>query len=124
MELSVVEEDGVRVIEGQPEQPFLSNVEDVNRIIEACFADDVNLVLLYPPNLTAAFFDLSSGEAGAILQKLRLYQIRLAIVRPPGTVQFSSRFGELLAEERQGQYFKLFETRSAARSWLATPSLL
>jgi hypothetical protein len=122
MELSVVEEDGVRVVEGQPDQPFLSSVEDANRIIEACFADDVDSVLLYPSNLTAAFFDLSSGEAGAILQKLRNYGIRLAIVRPPDSVPFSSRFGELVAEERQGQYFKVFETRSAARAWLATPS--
>jgi hypothetical protein len=118
MELSVVEEDGVRVVEGQPDQPFLSNVEDANRIIEACFAEDVESVLLYPHNLTAAFFDLSSGEAGAILQKLRNYGIRLAIVRPPGSLPFSSRFGDLLVEERQGSYFQVFETRSEAWAWL------
>lgn len=37
--------------------------------------------LLYAPNLTAKF-DLSSREAGAILQKLRDYRIRLAVVCP------------------------------------------
>ena len=46
-------------------------------------------------NLTPAFFDLSSGEAGAILQKLRNYGIRLAVVCPPGRVLMSSRFGEM-----------------------------
>jgi hypothetical protein len=120
MELSVIEEDGMRVVEGQPEQPFLSRVEDTNRIIEMCLGEEVDAVLLYASNLTAAFFDLSSGEAGAILQKLRLYRLRLAIICPPGSVQFSRRFGEVLAEQRQAQDFKLFETRSAARAWLHT----
>jgi hypothetical protein len=34
--------------------------------------------VLYSENLPPAFFDLSSGVAGAILQKLRNYKIRLA----------------------------------------------
>jgi hypothetical protein len=32
--------------------------------------------LLYSPNLTERFFGLSSGEAGAILEKLRNYRLR------------------------------------------------
>lgn len=74
--------------------------------------------LLYGGNLTRGFFDLSSGEAGAVLQKLRNYGVRLAVVCPAGSVRFSSRFGELLAEERLGQHFAVLETREAARRWL------
>ena len=118
MELIAIEEDGVRVLEGQPEQPFLSSVKDMNRIIEACYPADTNLVLLYAPNLTSAFFDLSSGEAGEILQKVQTYHMRLAIVCPPDSVQYSSRFGEMLSETRQSRYFKVFETRREARAWL------
>ena len=44
---------------------------------------------------------------------------RLAVVCPPGRVRFSSRFGEMVAEERRGRYFGLFETRSVAWEWLA-----
>jgi hypothetical protein len=127
MDLSVVEEEGVRVVEGLPGQHFMAGVEDAGRVIEACLADGVDSALLYAQNLPAAFFDLSSGEAGAILQKLRNYRVRLAVVCVPGSVQFSSRFREMVREESQGQFFGLFETRDAARMWLAghatTPGL-
>ena len=75
--------------------------------------------LLYAPNLTAEFFDLSSGQAGSILQKLRNYGLRLAVICPQGTVRFSSRFGEAAAEERRGGYFAVFDTRAQALEWLA-----
>jgi hypothetical protein len=119
MELICVEEDGLRTVEGQPEQPFLENVEDARRVVEACLSAGAGAALLYAANLTPAFFDLSSGEAGAILQKLRQYHIRLAVVCPPGSVRLSSRFGDLLAEESKDRHFRLFETRQAARDWLA-----
>jgi hypothetical protein len=118
MELTVVEEDGVRVAEGQPDRTWMSDVEDASRVVEACLSSGVDAVLLYAPNLTSAFFDLSSGEAGAILQKLRNYRVRLAVVCPPGSTRFSTRFGEIVAEERRGRQFGLFETRAAAREWL------
>ncbi len=118
MELRAVEEEGVRVLEGPPEQPFLYSVNDMNRIIEQCYADDTNLVLLYAPNLPGAFFDLSSGEAGALLQKVQQSQMRLAVVCPPESVHFSSRFGEVLADLRHSRFFKVFETRDEARAWL------
>lgn len=120
MEFSISEENGVRLIEGRPAEPFLVRIEDSDRIIEACFSDGVHTVLLYPQNLTGGFFDLSSGEAGAILQKLRQYQIRLVVVCPPGSVQFSSRFGEMVDEESRGRHFKMFETRRAALAWLGS----
>ncbi|WP_231864255.1 DUF4180 domain-containing protein [Sorangium cellulosum] len=108
----------MQFVEGPPDHGLMSSVRDVDRVIEACFSDGVLCALLYPANLTAAFFDLSSGEAGEILQKLRNYRIRLAVVCPPGAADFSSRFGEVVAEERGGQHFCVFETRNAAVEWL------
>ena len=119
MELSVVEEDGVRALEGQPGERFLSRASDASRIVEAGFTNRVDAALLYSENLTDRFFDLSSGEAGAVLQTLRNYGVRLAVVCPPGAATFSSRFGEALAEERMRAYFGVFETRAEARAWLA-----
>jgi len=118
MELSVVEAGAIRLVEGPPSQPFMSGVDDAVRVIEACISAGVDSVLLYPANLTSGFFDLSSGEAGAILQKLRNYRVRLAVVCIPGSVRPSSRFGEVIAEERRGRYFGVFETRLAALEWL------
>lgn len=117
----MIEEGGVSAVEGQPDLPFLARGEDGGRIVEACLSGGVDAVLLYAHNLTPAFFDLSSGEAGAILQKLRQYRIRLAVVCPPDSVRFSRRFGDALAEERQNQYFKVCETRGDALAWLAAP---
>jgi hypothetical protein len=118
MELRVVEERGVKVVEGLPNEPFMTTVEDAGRLVEACLSTGVEAALLHAANMTDAFFDLSSGHAGAILQKLRNYHVRLAVVCPPGSVRFSSRFGEMLAEERRGRSFGVFETRHAAREWL------
>lgn len=118
-ELSSVEEGGVRSVEGVPGERFIARPDEASRIVEACFNARTRAALLYADNLTPAFSDLSSGEAGLVLEKLRQYRIRLAVVCPPGTAQFSSRFGELVAERRSASYFDVFETRAAARDWLA-----
>jgi hypothetical protein len=118
MELTAVEEGGVKMVEGPSDTPLMPSADDVGRILEACFSAGARAALLYAENLPAAFFDLSSGQAGAILQKLRTYGVRLAVVARPGRIQASSRFGEMVAEERRGRHFGLFETRDAAREWL------
>jgi hypothetical protein len=117
--LSAVEADGVRFAEGQAGRPFLTSAEHATQLVEACWSLRVSSVLLYPDNLTSGFFDLGSRQAGAILQKLRVYRVRLAVVCVPGAVRFSSHFGEMLAEERRGNHFGVFETRDAALEWLA-----
>jgi hypothetical protein len=121
MELTIATEDGFTMAEGQPGQPFLAQVDDTNRLIEFCLSYRVTSALLYPPNMTPAFFDLSSREAGNILQKLQNYRIRLAVVCAPGSVTLSSLFRDLLVEARRGRDFGLFETRDAAMAWLGQP---
>ena len=86
-------------MEGTPGTPLMRRSEDATLLLEACFSASARVALLYPENLTPRFFDLSSGEAGEILDKLRRFRVRLAIVCPPGSVQFSSRFREILSED-------------------------
>jgi hypothetical protein len=114
MSVGLIEENGVLAVEGTPGQPLMRRPQDATLVIEACFSGQVRAALLYPENLTARFFDLSSGEAGDVLDKLRRYQVRLAIVCRPGTVTFSSRFAEVLSDD-----LRVFDTRDAARAWLA-----
>ena len=83
MEFSVGDEQGYRFIEGVPGQQLIGGVDDIGTILEACFEHGSYRLLLYPENLPAHFFDLSSGEAGAILQKLRTYHVRLAVGHSP-----------------------------------------
>jgi hypothetical protein len=90
---------------------------DTARLVEVCLSSNVQRALLYPRNLPSNFFDLSSGAAGEILQKLQSFGIRLAVVCTPGSVRFSRRFPEAFGRE-----FQVFETRSAACAWLARPT--
>ena len=118
--LTPVDEAGLVVIEGARGQPILVGAGDVDRLLEACFGADCGAALLYAENLPAAFFDLSSGAAGVILQKLRQYGVRLAVVRGAAADAASSRFGEFLREERTRRDFGIFASRTEARSWLRT----
>lgn len=117
--LMPVEEAGVLAIEGPPGGAVLAAPADVDRLLEACFGADCDAALLHAANLPEAFFDLSSGAAGAMLQKLRLYGIRLAVVLEPGAGAASSRFGAMVAEERARRDFGVFASRAEARAWLA-----
>jgi hypothetical protein len=112
----------LRFIEGSPGTPLLSTPEETTALLEACIASRSGAALLYSANLPSAFFDLSSTQAGAVLQRLRTYQIRLAVVCEPGAVTFSSRFGEMLAEERRRGDFGMFATRDDALAWLRIQS--
>jgi Domain of unknown function (DUF4180) len=115
MDLQVAETNGTRIVEGAAGESFMRSVNDASRILEACFSNRTTAVLLYHDNVTPRFFDLSSAEAGLILDKLRYFQIRLAIVCPPGTTHFSRHFTQVLADD-----LRVFETRDAARGWLSS----
>ena len=115
----MIEEQGVRIVEGTLDARIVARVEEAGRIVEACLSHRTLRALLYTRNLPDRFFDLSSGDAGAILQKLRNYRIRLAVVCPAGSAQFSSRFSELMAEEQLRRDFRVFESRGPALDWLA-----
>ena len=106
-------------LEGSPGHSFLKDASDMNTLLEECFAVPTHSALLYAENLPPAFFDVSSQQAGAMLQKLRNYGIRLAVVAPPESVSTSRRFTELAAAERRDHMFGLFDSRAAALAWLA-----
>jgi hypothetical protein len=93
---------------------------DATLVLEACFAVPTKLALLYSSNLTPRFFDVSSREAGEILQKWRAYHLRVAVVREHGAPRPSRRFHELLEAERRDGLFDVFDDRTTAIAWLAS----
>ena len=117
MELKVIEHQGVRVGLGPRDESFLEQAENSSWLVEACGNAMVDRIVLYPENLPLGFFDLSSRVAGEVLNKLRMYRVRLAVVRTPG-LKLSSRFGEMLVDERRYGFFGLFENDAAALEWL------
>ena len=111
--MTTVHHAGATIVEGDSGEPLIRRTDDASRLLEACFSAKTKRALLYPANVTPRFFDLSSGEAGLILDKLRRFGIRLAVVCPPGRVTFSSRFAELRADD-----LRVFDDREAALEWL------
>jgi uncharacterized protein DUF4180 len=111
--VKTVHHAGAAIVEGDAGEPLIRRTDDAARLLEACFSAKTTSALLYPANVTPRFFDLSSGEAGLVLDKLRRFRIRLAVVCAPGSVAFSSRFAELRADD-----LRIFETRDAALAWL------
>ena len=105
-------------LEGHPGRPYLRRANDVTSLIEECFSARTRRALLFADNLPPAFFDVSSQQAGEILQKLRSYGVRLAVVAPLESVAMSSRFHELMAAEQRDGAFGVFESREAALAWL------
>ena len=118
MSLRYVTDHSTPFIEGLVDQPLLNTRHDLTQVIEMCFSTGAQVVLLYAANLTPTFFDLSSGDAGEMLQRLRNYGIRLVVVAPAGQVVMSRLFGELLFDERRGAYFDVVESREAACEWI------
>ena len=115
MPLSVSEHRGVRIVEGPLDAPLMRVPQDATLLLEACFSASSRAVLLHPENVTPRFFDLSSGEAGEVLDKVRRYHVRVALVCLPGKVRFSTRFAEILADD-----FQSFSSREDACRWLAS----
>jgi hypothetical protein len=105
-------------LEGPPGWPFLQSADDINTLLEECFAVPTRSALLYAANLPSAFFDVSSQQAGTFLQKLRHYGMRVAVVAPADSVAMSHRFHELAAAEQRDGAFGVFDSRAAAIAWL------
>jgi hypothetical protein len=118
MELKVAVHNCTCIGIGPEGKPFLVEAANSSRLVEACGNVGVGNLVLYPENLPEDFFDLSSGVAGEVLHKLRIYQVRLAVVRKPG-LKLSSRFEEMLSDEWRYRYFGLFGDLPAALDWLS-----
>jgi Domain of unknown function (DUF4180) len=71
---------GVRIFEYAAEGPALQSEQDATAVLGDAMAQGAELVLLPAGKLSASFFQLRTGLAGAIVQKFVNYRMRLAIV--------------------------------------------
>jgi hypothetical protein len=88
----------------------------VGELIGICLGEKVSCILAEEEHFSPDFFQLRSLEAGAILQKLCSYGIRLAAIVPPGR-QYPERFREMLVEETRGGHFGIFPDKQQAEEW-------
>jgi hypothetical protein len=75
-------------------------------------------LVLSEEDLGPDFYDLKTGLAGELFQKVVNYRGRLAIViRDPRA--YGDRFGELAHEHRRHARVRFFDDRAQALQWLA-----
>jgi len=91
---------------------------DAADLVAACHERESNLLMLHQAALHAEFFDLKSGLAGTLLQKLVNNRIRGVLVAPDDSVYRGKRFEELVSESNRGDQFGVFAGRGAAEAWL------
>lgn len=96
----------------------LGSGADALELVSLSYHMETQLFLLEGNALPPAFFDLSSGVAGEVLQKLTNYGLRVAVVCPE-EAEWSQPFRQFAAESRRGRTFALFAGEVEAREWLA-----
>jgi PadR family transcriptional regulator, regulatory protein AphA len=113
----VLELNGKKIIESSGANGRLACEADALELVALCGEHDVDGLLLHASHLASKFFDLKTGLAGAVLQKLTNYRVKTALVAPPQTVS-GKRFSEFVYETNQGEQFRVYPDREAAVAWL------
>jgi len=112
----VIKNFGKTYIEGSSGKELIHNEREAVDVIGFCGEHEATGILLYPENLPEDFFDLKSGQLGAIIQKFVNYYLKVALVLSPEFVK--GRFKEFTAESNQGNHFRTFYRREDAVEWL------
>lgn len=107
MNLVIVSKDGVR----------LESPADINDLIGATWGADG--LILVAEDLPPGFFDLSTGFAGELFQKLTTYQLRSALVLPNFNAH-GLRFSELAYEHQTHPQIRFVKTMDEAVAWLSS----
>ncbi|NIG55438.1 DUF4180 domain-containing protein [Chitinophaga sp. Cy-1792] len=113
MEIKIHQTRNYPVAELQGTGVLISNTEDALDLLGNLYYQDVERVILHEDNITPAFFDLSTGIAGEILQKYTNYKMRLAIVgdfsKYPGQA-----FRDFIFESNKGKQVNFLDTTATA----------
>ena len=95
-------------------------VRDASELVGRVLGSGTGALLLAVGALPPAFFELRTGFAGELVQKLVNYQIRTAAV-VPDLGAYSERFREFAREANAGRQLRFFATRAEAVDWLEGP---
>ncbi|KAA1424763.1 DUF4180 domain-containing protein [Mumia zhuanghuii] len=93
----------VRVLFLDAEGPLIATPSDGSQLVGDVFSHEAQMVAVPVSRLDPSFFQLRSGLAGEILQKLVNYRIQLAVVGDISAyVEDSDALRDLVRESNQG----------------------
>jgi len=100
----IYEVHDIRILECDPSGPPLAGERDVNPLMESAWAEKAKLIAIPAARLAPSFFQLKSGVAGAIIQKLVVYHFRVAIVGDIAEhIARSPTFADFVRETNRGR---------------------
>jgi hypothetical protein len=70
MNIIITGEDGTGLAQVQSDEMVITSVQDALDLMANCGYQGANRIIVHERNLTPAFFDLKTGVAGEILQKV------------------------------------------------------
>ena len=80
MSFSLAEFTGHRALVLSPTGPLLRSEDDARDLIQETFGTDIRLAVVPVGRLDPGFFELRTGVAGAFVQKLVQYRLRLVVL--------------------------------------------
>jgi Domain of unknown function (DUF4180) len=92
-------------------------IRTTNDLVDALLQGPQAGLILSEADLSPAFFDLRSGLAGELLQKVVNYRARLAIVLVDPAAH-GERFSEVVHDHRRHPAVRFFRSEAEAREWL------
>jgi hypothetical protein len=116
MNATVVEYGNQKIIQLLGAGRMLGSERDAVDLIAVCMENDTNLLLIAGERIPDAFLRLSTGIAGAVLQKFALYGIKAAAVLDGGRIK--GRFSDFVSESNRGNSFRVYGTMEEAAQWL------
>jgi len=112
------ERDGSRIAELTASDVALSSSQDILDIIGDLWGYEADALILHESSVAPAFFDLSTGLAGEILQKCTNYGLRFALVGDFG--QYASEsLQAFIRESNRGGRIRFVSTIDEALEALA-----
>lgn len=78
--MTVIELNGVRILEASPEGPALGSEQDALDLLGEAYGTEATLIAVPARRLHEDFLTLRTGMAGAFLQKMQNYGFRFAVV--------------------------------------------
>jgi hypothetical protein len=93
----------------------IRSFDDIPDAIGACFG--AAGLILTESDLAPDFFDLRTGLAGELFQKLTNYRVRAAIVLP-NPEAYGERLSELAYEHQTHNLIRFVRSKDEAEAWL------
>lgn len=95
----------------------ITGYQDVIDLIQACGENGVDCFLVEADNLPETFYDLRTGLAGIILDRLSVYKIRVGFLVPAERLT-CGRFAEMALEANRGFEYHYSADRNEIICWL------